>query len=165
MQSIENAKLKAMTVPKEELLEDDSPVGERISQFYEDEWIAPAVDGEDVDYLANLFLAPHRNNPNNVEFSETETPEVAAARLAHRHSGGDRDRSGGDGASRPVSLTVGIAGGENGGLDSQRGSVNYLPIMTDQKSNAADGIASEKKVVAVPKVQYSVHTIHHSAVK
>ncbi|RYG67024.1 hypothetical protein EON64_08390 [archaeon] len=57
-------------MPKEEAQEPNCSVVERISQFYDDKWTAPAVEGEDEEYLDNVFKAPYRNNPAHFEFSE-----------------------------------------------------------------------------------------------
>lgn len=70
VQFIENQKLKQKTVPKEELDDDNIPIVDRISQFYDENWTAPAVEGEDEDYLHNIFLAPHRNHPEHYEFMD-----------------------------------------------------------------------------------------------
>lgn len=70
VQYIENQKLKQKTVPKEELNDDSIPIIDRISQFYDEQWTAPAVEGEDEDYLNNIFLAPHRNHPDHYEFMD-----------------------------------------------------------------------------------------------
>ncbi len=70
VQFIENQKLKQKTVPKEELNEEQIPALDRISQFYDTEWNAPAVEGEDEDYLNNIFLAPYRNHPDHYEFMD-----------------------------------------------------------------------------------------------
>lgn len=70
VQSIENYKMKAQTAPREELDDSGIPVIDRISQFYDEGWTAPAVAGEDEDYLKNIFTAPYQDNPAHFEFSE-----------------------------------------------------------------------------------------------
>lgn len=72
IQFIENQKLKLKTSPKEEQYDDGIPLAARIGQFYDEEWTAPAVDGEDEDYLMNLFTATTTNNPNSYEFIDID---------------------------------------------------------------------------------------------
>ena len=68
--TIENQKLKQKTVPKEELNDDNVSPVQKMAMFYEDNWMAPAVDGEDEEYLSSIFTAPYRNNPDHFEFNE-----------------------------------------------------------------------------------------------
>eukprot|EP01038_Epipyxis_sp_PR26KG_P011239 gene11239-15080_t len=70
---IENQKLKLKTTPKEELNDSTITEVDRISEFYDESWNAPAVEGEDEDYLKLLFAAGSQNNPSSFEFSEFES--------------------------------------------------------------------------------------------
>jgi hypothetical protein len=69
LQSIENQKLKAKTIPKEEQYDDISP-SDRLLQLREGHWIAPTVDGESTEYMKHLFSYLDHNNPDIYEFSE-----------------------------------------------------------------------------------------------
>jgi hypothetical protein len=60
--------MKQKTVPKEELNDENIKIIDKISQFCDESWMAPAVEGEDEDYLNNIFLAPNRNHPEHFEF-------------------------------------------------------------------------------------------------
>eukprot|EP01034_Spumella_vulgaris_P032681 gene32681-40330_t len=50
-------------VSGEEMSDEGISVVDRICQFYDDKWTAPAVDGEDEDYLESVFSAPFSVNP------------------------------------------------------------------------------------------------------
>ena len=65
--------------PQEEQRDPQVPVSERIAQYYDERWTAPAVDGEDEEYLQRVFDAPVTNNPNSVEFTEQLLPAYGAA--------------------------------------------------------------------------------------
>ena len=70
IQVVENQKLRLENVPKEELFDAHIPASEKLALYYDDEWTAPQVSGEDEQYLKLVFSAPHTNNPSSVEFTE-----------------------------------------------------------------------------------------------
>eukprot|EP00981_Chlorochromonas_danica_P011190 scaffold3799_cov168-Ochromonas_danica.AAC.3 len=67
---IEHHKAIVRSLPPEEAQEPSCTPVERISEFYDNQWTAPAVVGEDEEYLDNVFNAPYRNRPGHYEFSE-----------------------------------------------------------------------------------------------
>jgi hypothetical protein len=79
IQFIENQKLKLKTCPKEEMSEDPSQISEKVAQFYDERWTAPAVEGMDDDYFAKLLhtgslSSGSGNNKSATEFFDCEEP-------------------------------------------------------------------------------------------
>lgn len=93
---IENQKLKQKTVPKEELNDDHLTPIQRIGMFYEDNWMAPAVEGEDEEYLSSIFTAPYRNHPDHYEFNEDLGINLDPRLTNHRTMSRDRSNTMGD---------------------------------------------------------------------
>eukprot|EP01033_Poteriospumella_lacustris_P007177 gene7177-5168_t len=57
-------------LPREEHDDLGQPAVDRISQFYDGNWSAPPVAGEDEEYIRRIFTAPYENHPDHFEFSE-----------------------------------------------------------------------------------------------
>jgi hypothetical protein len=57
-------------LPREEEEDPNQPAVDRISQFYDGNWSAPPVAGENEEYIRRIFTAPYENHPDHFEFSD-----------------------------------------------------------------------------------------------
>jgi hypothetical protein len=70
VQYIEAYNTMKRNLPREEQEDPNQPAVDRISQFYDGNWSAPPVAGEDEEYIRRIFTAPYENHPDHFEFSE-----------------------------------------------------------------------------------------------
>ena len=68
---INNQKLLLENIPKEELYEQNNiSNSSRKSLYYDSNWNAPPVSGENEEYLTLMYNSPYSNNPLSIEFTE-----------------------------------------------------------------------------------------------